>query len=198
MGVFLLGGIYLSAVLNPNPKWWSKSISYLGMSKWGTAGVLNLTLIFSGALLLALSSFIGRRFAYMYERDMISRLACRYLTISFLVAPAALIVVGFVPLQPANPARMIHNVAAYTSFGLFALVMASTYWTMPFFSKYYLRINYILLAVLASGSALRFSHVLTNAINELLSFAVVSVWLLVFLRSIDGILDWDASGRAFK
>jgi hypothetical membrane protein len=197
IGVFLIGGVYLSAVMNPNPKWWTESISYLGMGEYGSAGVLNLSLMLSGLLLLTLSSFIARRFEHMVRLEMISAMTGRFLKYSFIVAPIALVGVAVFPYADAFPEALLHNASAYVAFGLFGLVMLSTYWAMPFFSRYYMRVNYALLAVFGLMSAFSFLGYLTVALTEMVSFGVISVWLVLFLRSIDGILDWAHSGYAF-
>lgn len=102
------------------------------------------------------------------------------------------------PYSPTFPQSLLRNVSAYVAFGLYGVVMASMYWKMPFFSTYFLRVDYTLLAVFVMMSAFSFQGYMTIAPTEMVPFGVIAVWLVLFLRSVDGILDWDESGYAFK
>ena len=191
VGIVLIGGVTLSAILNPNPQWWEESISYLGMNKYESAKILNLTLILSGALLVVLSSFFSRRFEALKSNKMITDRANKFLRFAFIAAPIGLACVGIFPYKPEAPRMYIHNFSAGVAFGLFSLVMFLTYWLFPFFSKYYMRVNYILLTALGVIFAMNIVGYLTLALTEMMAFGIIAVWMVLFLRSINGVMDWD-------
>ena len=191
VGIVLIGGVTLSAILNPNPQWWEESISYLGMNKYESAKILNLTLILSGALLVVLSSFFSRRFETLRKSKMITDRASKLLNFVFVAAPIGLACVGIFPYKPEAPRMYIHNFSAGVAFGLFGLVILLTYWLFPFFSKYFMRVNYILLAALVVIFSMNIVEYLTLALTEMMAFGIIAVWMVLFLRSINGVMDWD-------
>jgi hypothetical membrane protein len=190
VGVYLIGGVTLSAILNPNPQWWEESISYLGMNNYGSAKVLNLSLILSGALLVVMSSFFARRFDILAKKKLITEKVNKFLKYSFILAPIGLACVGIFPYMDEAPRMYIHNFSAFLAFGLFGLVMFLTYWIMPFFSKYYMRVNYLLFLTLAVIFVMNVVGYLTLALTEMMAFGIISVWMILFLRSVDGLMDW--------
>lgn len=191
VGIYLVGGVTLAAILNPNPQWWEQSISYLGMNQYVSAKVLNLSLILSGSLLVVLSSFFYRRFDILHSKKMLTDRGLKFLKFAFVAAPIGLACVGIFPYMDEAPRMYIHNFSAFLAFGLFGAVMLLTYWMMPFFSKYYMRINYILLLVLAVIFVMNVTKYLTLALTETMSFGIISLWMILFLRSIDGLIDWE-------
>jgi hypothetical membrane protein len=191
VAIFLIGGVSLSAILNPNPLWWEESISYLGMNKYPSATILNLSLIFSGLLLVVLSTFLGRRFDELKKRKLITENANNILKTVFLFAPIGLACVGFFPYMDTAPRMYIHNLSAFVAFGFFGILMLLTYWVLPLFSKYYMRINYSLLAILAGIFVLNVTGYLTLALTETMAFGIIAVWMLLFLRSLNGAIDWS-------
>ena len=189
LGIFLVGGVGLSAILNPNPQWWDESVSYLGMYQYFSAKIFNVTMIFTGALLLTLATFLFHyRFDVLYEKKMITKRALQILKAVFVIGPIGFACVGIFHYEPTFPRFIIHNFSAYIGFGVFGALMFFTYWLMPFFSKYYMRINYALFAVLSLIGVLSAISFLTLALTEIMSFGVISVWMVIFLRSLNGIL----------
>jgi hypothetical membrane protein len=191
VGIFLIGGVSLSAILNPNPKWWDESISYLGMNKYPSATILNLSLIFSGLLLVVLSTFLARRFNELEKRRLITKNSNKLLKTVFLFAPIGLACVGIFPYMDTAPRMYIHNFSAFVAFGFFGILMLLTYWVLPLFSKYFMRINYSLLAILVGIFLLNVSGYLTLALTETMAFGIIAVWMLLFLRSLNGAIDWS-------
>ena len=187
IGFYLIGGVATSAIFNPNPKWWDESVSYLGMNQLPSSKIFNASIIVSGLLLLTLSSFIINEFTRLYQDKKLQKEYLTFYSIAFVIAPIGLACVGFFPFGINDIQNMIHNLSAYTAFGIFGIIMASLYFSMKFLSKYFMRINYLLLAAMITGFALYGLEYFTLAINEIFAFGVVSIWLVFFLNNISSV-----------
>lgn len=184
IGFYLIGGVTLSAILNPNPQWWNESVSYLGMNQIPSAKFFNFCIIFSGALLLALASFIIGEFKKIHDRGEISDRYLTFYKVSFILAPIGLACVGLFPYGSSPLHSTLHNLSASLAFGLFGIVMATLYFSMKFLSKYFIRINYFLLALLVGGYGLYVIKYFSLAIVEIFAFAIISLWLVLFLSNV--------------
>jgi hypothetical membrane protein len=189
IGFYLIGGVTASAIFNPNPQWWDESVSYLGMNQLPSAKLFNFCIIFSGILLLSLSSFIIGEFNKLFSKNLLTKNYLNLYRVAFVLAPIGLTGVGLFPYGSSPLHSTLHNSSAFLAFGLFGIVMASLYFSMKFLSKYFLRINYLLFAILAGGYGLYQIHYFTLAIVEIFAFGIISLWLVLFLGNVSAVND---------
>ncbi|MFV0556785.1 MAG: DUF998 domain-containing protein [Lactovum sp.] len=180
-----LGGAISSIVTNGNPYWWKRNLSLLGTYESEARFEFNLTLLISGALLIALIDYIFVSMVEKFGKHW------RYLILKGFLILAALSIMG-IGLVPNNEeGHVLHTQLALFIFYFMALAILGIKWLLPELGKEFIRFSYLI------SFLLLICYILWDYLNyfnltafEIFSFALGFSWLLLFINRLAEIL-WN-------
>ena len=155
MVLVILGtGVYLTAITIDDPQWWRVSFSYLGKLESNVNFIFNGTLIFAGILLLVWRSYFLSDFRVAVRHGAGAERWAVWLGYALIWLAIGLMIVGIFKSRLNPFSSIMHNLAAYSLAGVFAVLMATTRWTVPRYPREFhllsLALVVVLLATLAS------------------------------------------------
>ena len=121
---YLTIGTLFAMITAAEPRWWERHFSELGVGAGGWA--FNGTVIVAGLLLATTGSYIGRDLHRWLGDAALGRIG--RIVILFALTGAALAGVG---LFPVSEARLVHNIAAFGTLGLFVVTAIAVTAVMP-------------------------------------------------------------------
>ena len=146
----------------------------------GSAGIVTITLLSLGIILLALGISLYRAFASLRSAGRLSPLAEWLLTIGFAVAGMALVLTGLFPLH-GRASTVIHNVAGFTIPIVLMTIMAGARLSLGSLGRQFDRWSaVIVLSVIILFAASSWVHLLPYGLMELICFVLIGAWLWVF------------------
>lgn len=176
MLVVIVGGMIFSMVTNSNSNWWHYNFSFLGTTKNSSNLQFNITLIFSGLIMMTLTDylFVALKRRMPGKGTQIVRL---------LLYGEAFCVAG-IGLFPNNQ-RFHHfhdSISMWLVYFMLILIVGLR-WLMPQIPKRFLHVSYVL------GSLMGFDYIvfettmyLSLTAFELLEFFLAFSWLLLFFE----------------
>ncbi|WP_369961075.1 hypothetical protein [Leifsonia sp. EB34] len=176
LAAFAVVGILASMLSAPDPHWWMKHLSALGMSQSISSLTFNLTLIVTGVIVTAIARYAtdARGIADPKRHSAVLRVRVGLILIGVLLA-----CVGIFTL---NISILLHNVSAVGMVLVFALVVFWVRAALPTAPRAFFVLGYVFFATIVVVLVL-FAvgyYVLTAA--ELVAGVLVFGWLIVYLR----------------
>jgi hypothetical protein len=195
LAVFMTAGMLMSMLLAENPFWWHAFFSELGTGQAGTWSfwTFNTTLTVSGLVLLTLARFITQAlypWARAREHGGARRARVWVVRWGLFLIGLCLIGAGLVPVNFSDP---IHSTFMRVLVVAFMLMLITVpIWLPGFPTAFYVAtVMMLVLSVLAAALwyPLRYYN-LTGF--ELVMAGVVYAWLVLFIRSVDAVVDQTA------
>ena len=196
MVLVILGmGVYLTAITIDDPQWWRVSFSYLGKLESNVNFIFNGTLIFAGILLLVWRSYFLSDFRVAVRHGAAAERWAVWLGWALVWLAVGIMIVGIFKSRLNPFSSIMHNVAAYSLAGVFAVLMATTRWTVPRYPREFHLLSVTLVVVLLATLASRALHVVNTVGLEVVSFMLGLLWLVQFARTTESVaahLERDA------
>lgn len=176
MLVMIIGGMIFSMVTNSDSNWWHHNFSFLGTTKNSGNLQFNITLIFSGLIMMTLVDYL---FVALKQRlPGIGTQVVRWL----LYGEAACVAgIGLFP----NNQRFHHfhdSISMWLVYFMLILIVGLK-WLMPQIPKRFLHVSYVM------GGLMGFDYIifettmyLSLTAFELLEFFLAFAWLLLFFE----------------
>lgn len=176
MLVMIIGGMIFSMVTNSNSNWWHYNFSFLGTTKNSGNLQFNITLIFSGLIMMTLIDYL-----FVALKDRMPGVGTQ--VVRWLLYGEAACVAG-IGLFPNNQ-RFHHfhdSISMWLVYFMLILIVGLR-WFMPQLPKRFLHVSYVM------GGLMGFDYIvfettmyLSLTAFELLEFFLAFAWLLLFFE----------------
>ena len=179
MMIMIIGGMLLSMLTNSNRDWWHYNFSYLGTHQNATYWRFNITLIFSALLMATLVDYLFFNLQKKYPDRGVSILRL------LLYAEAACL--GGIGCFPNNPQyHVLHDRISMWLVYIMILIIVLLKWLMPKLSQQFLKISYIIGAIMALDWLIfKLTDYLSLTAFELLEFGLSFSWLLLLFQNLE-------------
>ncbi len=179
--VFVAAGLYLTAVAVDDPLWWQVSFSYLGKLESNANFLFNMTLVFTGILLLTWMGYFMNDYRILVREGIADKKFVRWVRYGFAWLAIAIMLVGIFKSNYTPFSSLMHNLSAYSLALVFGLFMLGSRWIVPAFPKEFFAASWILVAMLA-GVGLSAALGRMNTVGlEMAGFALGMAWLFLFV-----------------
>ena len=182
--IMIIGGMLFSMLTNSSRDWWRYNFSFLGTAKNSTNFQFNITLIFTGLLMIALVDYLFVNIQRRYHGYKIQ--ALRWLLIMLAVCIAA------IGLFPNNPEfHVLHDRIAMWLVYIMLILIVVIRWVLPEVTKQFLTISYTIGAVMSiEYIVFKLSNYLSLTAFELFEFGLAFSWLLLLLQHIENLAQF--------
>lgn len=180
----IVSGAVISMATNSSRHWWQHNLSFLGTRLASNSWQFNLTLMFSALIMVALIDYI---FVSLQPRFPKS-LRMLILRIVLTLMAVDLGAVGFFPNN--HQYHVLHDqIAGLLTYFIIGLIVGIR-WLLPGVSKEFLRLSYIIGAILVTADLL-FSVVgyLSLTAFEIIGFALAFGWVIILLQLLQELID---------
>lgn len=182
--IMIIGGMLFSMLTNSSRNWWRYNFSFLGTAKNSTSFQFNITLIFTGLLMIALVDYLFVNIQRRYHGYRIQTL--RWLLIMLAVCIAS---IGIFPNNPQF--HVLHDRIAMWLVYIMLILIVMIRWILPEVTKQFLTVSYTI-GVIMSAEYIVFK--LTNYLSltafELFEFGLAFSWLLLLLQNIENLAQF--------
>jgi len=171
-----------------DPYWWRDHFSQLGTADDFSAWMFNTALVVAGFFVATFSLYLHRDLAALVARGtLVHRWAPRFVSVMFIVLGLMLAGVGAFPFD-VNV--VLHNVCAAGMSAAFAAMVLGSPAILKGMPQRFFVICYITFAVLIGGFLLYAPPIQYYNLTafELVAFAVIFGWILLFIRFTDAVL----------
>ncbi len=175
---FLAIGTVFAMLTAADPRWWERHFSALGDGDGAWA--FNGTLIVAGLLVATIGAYIGRDLHRWLGDARLDGIAV--VVVLFALTGAALAGVGMFPISEA---RLLHNVAAFGTLGLFGATAVAVTVVMPGPPRA------MLLTTVGAGAAIvvalllwRPAELYNTAALEAVAVGIMFVWMTTLVRTL--------------
>lgn len=179
--VTFIGGMLVAMALNNQRAWWQSNFSFLGTSQANGKWQFNLTMVFSGLILLTITDYLFSEFsrsAYFTKKSDSIRYI--YYVIAMMIA-----CVGIFPANDYSWTMTVHNFAAFGIVGCIMCLILGLKWLLPDISKEFLALSYIVLGLLGLSAFLFLGiHYISLTFFEILAFVIAFIWLVMLINAI--------------
>jgi hypothetical protein len=188
LAVLLVGGGLTSMTTAEDPLWWERNFSALGVGDAVSSWAFNLTILISGAVITTLAGYVTADLRQWAVRRSDYR-AGGIRAVKWMLVAVGLLLIG-VAVFPVDTMFVLHNVCATGMVLVFAGLIGSIRWLVPGFSASFFTLSGMVLGGLVTSVLLFFpvGYFGLTAL-ELVSAALVFVWLIVFIRNIGAVLE---------
>lgn len=183
MTIMIVGGVGFSMLTNSTKNWWRHNFSFLGTNQNSTHLSFNITLVFSGLLLMILIDYLFVNLNRKYRGWKVNVLR------GLLYALGACI--GCIGLFPNNPQfHVLHDRIAMWLVYLLLILIVAARWILPEVTKEFLKVSYIIGAVIAIDYIVfeAFTYLSLTAF-ELIAFILAFAWVLLLLQYIENLVN---------
>jgi len=181
--IIIGGGVYLTTATIDDPLWWQVSFSYLGTMKSSANTIFNVTLIFTGILLLVWLPYLLSDFRILVRHGIAPEHSVRWLRIAFIILAIAVAFVGFFKSGLTPFSSLMHNWSAYSLAAIFALLMLGLRWLAPGFSDEVYATSWTLMGALVATLVLAAIGYFNTVGLEIVAFALGLFWLNIFVQN---------------
>ena len=155
------------------------TISRLGVDA-GAAGILNMTLLVLGFILLALGKSMEAAFVSLRSVGRLGLRAQRLLTSGFIVAGVAASLTGLFRIEPGISV-VIHNLAGFATPIVLMATMIGARLALGSLGRRFDTLSAVILAsIVWLFAAADRVHLLPYAVMELMCFGLIGAWLWLF------------------
>lgn len=191
----MVGGMTVSMITNQTTNWWQVNISNLGTDVATNQTFFNITLIYSGLIILALTTGVFGMYREWYEKD-VGKTKYQIAYALVMLMGIFLAFVGLFHYEEGTILVQLHNASAGLLGVAAVILMASLKWLIPVFSN-----EMYIYSWITAGSMAAFFWMMVNGIYfsltgmEVIDFVIGGAWLIIFLRHI---LQYGAAGVATR
>ncbi|WP_203630129.1 permease [Lentilactobacillus fungorum] len=180
----IVSGMVLAMLSNQNLYWWKRNLSFLGTIDAQNAWEFNLTLIFSGLILIALIDYLFVSLKRVFNRNR------RLLVLRILLTLLALDL-AFVGIFPNNlQLHLLHNRVAGSLVYLVLALILSIKWLLPNISSDFLHLSWLIAGALLLGEILfQVVGYLSLTAFEILAFLLAFSWLVMLFERLNDYLE---------
>ena len=192
--VFFVSGGVASMLAASDSRWFDMNLSALGIAD-GVAGItFNLTVVFSGVIMIALADYLVNDMDTVFRRRPHYRpWRTRVIRWSFLGIGVSLVIIGLVSV---NQSLIVHNIAANTLTVIFMLLLILNRAIVPGFPTMFYVSGWILVASMVAAAVLFYPVQYYNLTSyELLTGSLIFCWVVIFVRNASAALT-DSDGIA--
>lgn len=183
--IMIIGGMLFSMLTNSDRNWWKHNFSFLGTTQNSTNLQFNITLIFSGLLMIALVDYIFVNLQKKYPgwRPQVIRW--------LLYAEAACI--AAIGLFPNNPQfHILHDRISMWLVYFMLILIASIRWMLPEATRQFLIVSYTVGVVMGAEYIIfKLFNYLSLTAFELIEFGLAFVWLLLLFQNIENLAQYQ-------
>lgn len=183
MTIMIVGGVGFSMLTNSTKNWWRHNFSCLGTNQNNTHFSFNITLVFSGLLLMILIDYLFVNLNHKYHGWKVNTLR------GLLYALGGCI--GCIGLFPNNPQfHVFHDRIAMWLVYLLLILIATVRWILPEVTKEFLKVSYMIGGVIAVDYIVfeAFTYLSLTAF-ELIAFILAFAWVLLLLQYIENLVN---------
>lgn len=179
--IMIIGGMVFSILTNSSRDWWKHNFSFLGTAKNSANFQFNVTLIFSGVLMITLVDYL---FVNLQKRFRGRRILILRWLLYALSACIALI--GLFPNDPEF--HVLHDRISMWLVYIILILIATVRWLLPRVTKQFLILSYAMGAIMGiEYIVFKLSDYLSLTAFELLEFGLAFSWILLLLQNIENL-----------
>jgi hypothetical membrane protein len=185
--IILASGVYIALTTIEDPLWWQVSFSYLGKLESNVNWIFNLTLIFSGILLLIWRNYLMSDFDILLRHGIAAPrwdLLFRY---GLIWVGVAIMIVGIFKSQLTPFSSLMHNVAAYSLAGVFGVFMLASRWVVPGFPREFLATSGTVVIALVGTIIWAIIGGVNTVGLEMTVFVLGLMWLSAFANTTENL-----------
>ena len=187
--IILVAGIALGAMDENNPLWWEHSFSFLGQTQSRDRNIFNTTLVISGVLFVILQQFFMDHFIRLRDAGLLSPTKTKLVRVSLIAIGVAMAMVGLIPFGVNELMNTLHSLSAYTMIGILLLHMIFARRLLPYFSREFYSMTWLMVAALAVALTLHFLGSINTAGIELIGFTIAGAWFMMFVNNVELLVD---------
>lgn len=179
--IMIIGGMVFSILTNSSRNWWKHNFSFLGTAKNSANFQFNVTLIFSGVLMITLVDYL---FVNLQKRFRGRRiLILRWLLYALSACIAS---IGLFPNDPEF--HVLHDRISMWLVYIILILIATVRWLLPRVTKQFLILSYAMGAIMGiEYIVFKLSDYLSLTAFELLEFGLAFSWILLLLQNIENL-----------
>lgn len=181
MTIMIVSGVGFSMLMNSNKNWWKHNFSFLGTTQNSTHLQFNITLIFSGLLLIILVDYLFVSLNRQYNGWGIQSLR-----VLLYALGACLASIGIFPNNPRF--HVLHDRISMWLVYLLLILIVVVRWFLPEVTKQFLRLSYIIGGIMAIDYIVfKTCNYLSLTAFELIAFVLAFAWILLLLQYIENL-----------
>lgn len=180
-------GVYLTAATIDDPLWWQVSFSYLGTMKSSANTIFNVTLAFTGLLVLVWLPLFMSDLRILVQHELSSERSVQLIRIALVVLGVGVALVGIFKSGYTPFSSLVHNWAAYSLAAVFALLMFGARWLVPGLPREFFTLSWILMSLLLATLLLAAIGYFNTVGLEMICFALGLMWLSSFVSSVSAL-----------
>lgn len=179
--IMIIGGMLFSMLTNSSRDWWKHNFSFLGTAKNSTNLQFNITLIFSGLLMMVLVDYLFVNLQKKYRGKRV--LVLRWLLYAL---SACIACIGLFPNDPRF--HILHDRISMWLVYIMLIMIGLIRWILPEVTRQFLVLSYIIGCLMGLGYIFfKLSDYLSLTGFELLEFGLAFSWLLLLLQNIENL-----------
>lgn len=179
--IMIIGGMLFSMLTNSSRDWWKHNFSFLGTAENSANLQFNITLIFSGLLMVTLVDylFVNLRERYPGKKTMILRWLLYALS-------ACIAMIGLFPNDPEF--HIFHDRISMWLVYIMLILIITIRWLLPGVTRQFLILSYVMGSLMGlEYIVFKLSDYLSLTAFELLEFGLAFSWLLLLLQRIESL-----------
>lgn len=179
--IMIIGGMVFSILTNSSRDWWKHNFSFLGTAENSANFQFNVTLIFSGVLMMTLVDYL---FVNLQKRFLGKKiLVLRWLLYGLSVCIAS---IGLFPNDPQF--HILHDRISMWLVYIILILIATVRWLLPAVTKQFLVLSYVMGAIMGAEYIIfKLTDYLSLTAFELLEFGLAFSWILLLLQNIENL-----------
>lgn len=182
--IMIIGGMLFSMLTNSDRDWWRHNFSFLGTSQNSGNLQFNVTLIFSGLLMMALVDYLFVNLQQKYPGWKTQ--ALRWLLYGEAACVAA---IGLFPNDPQF--HVLHDRISMWLVYIMLILIVAIRWILPEVTRQFLITSYVIGAVMGAEYIIfKLTNYLSLTAFELIEFALSFSWLLLLLQNIENLAQY--------
>lgn len=179
--IMIIGGMVFSILTNSSRDWWKHNFSFLGTAENSANFQFNVTLIFSGVLMITLVDYLFVNLQKRFKGRRI--LVLRWLLYALSVCIAS---IGLFPNDPKF--HVLHDRISMWLVYIILILIATIRWILPRVTKQFLTLSYTMGAIMgAEYIVFKLTDYLSLTAFELLEFGLAFSWILLLLQNIENL-----------
>lgn len=181
MTIMIVSGVGFSMLTNSSKNWWKHNFSFLGTAKNSTHLSFNITLVFSGLLLMILVDYLFVNLNRKYRGWKVNTLRGLLYALGCCIAS-----IGIFPNNPQF--HVLHDRISMWLVYLLLIMIVTVRWLLPEVTTQFLKVSYIIGGVIGIDYVVfkAFTYLSLTAF-ELIAFILSFAWVLLLLQYIENL-----------
>lgn len=179
--IMIIGGMAFSILTNSSRDWWKHNFSFLGTAQNSANFQFNVTLIFSGVLMITLVDYLFVNIQKRFSGKKI--LILRWLLYGLSACIAS---IGLFPNDPKF--HVLHDRIAMWLVYIILILIATVKWLLPGVTKQFMVLSYVVGIIMgAEYLVFQLTDYLSLTAFELLEFGLAFSWIMLLLQNIENL-----------